>query len=217
MSLSACCAQPDAAGFVLAGGRSSRMGSDKALTTLHGQPLVAHALAILRHAGLEASIAGSRSALESFAPVIEDPESDRGPLSGICAALDATNARWGVFLPVDLPFVPVSLITYLLRHARIAEGVAALCSVNGFAETFPVILDRALLPVLRRELESRRGGCLAGFRAASAELKRPVHVLAVELLAQSGQVAHPEGWPTRRWFLNLNTPADLRRASDRVV
>lgn len=217
MSPLARCVELDAAGFVLAGGQSSRMGADKALATLHGRPLVEHALGVLREAGLDASIAGARSALASFAPVLEDLEPDRGPLSGICAALNATSARWGVFLPVDVPFVPVSLVNYLLRHARLADAVATLCSVNGLVETFPVAVNRAALPILRRELESGRGGCIAGFRAAAARLNRPVHVLPVELLVQAGQVLHPGRWPAVRWFLNLNTPEDLRRASDRVV
>lgn len=208
---------PEAAGFVLAGGRSSRMGADKALVMLRGQPLVAHALAILRKAGFEASLAGARSSLETFAPVIEDPEPDRGPLGGICAALASTPARLAVFLPVDLPFVPVSLVSYLVEHARITGAAATLTSLNGFAETFPVVIDRAALPVLRRELDSGRGGCIAAFRGVAASLNRPLSVLPVELLAQAGQVAHPAALPAFRWFLNLNAPGDLSRASDQVI
>jgi len=123
-------AGPDAAGFVLAGGRSSRMGQDKALVQLAGRPLVAHALAVLRNAGLEASLAGASSSLAAFAPVVEDYESGRGPLGGICSALASTAARRAVFLPVDLALLPVSLVDYLLYHAQITGRAVTLPSVN---------------------------------------------------------------------------------------
>ena len=203
---------PDAAGFVLAGGRSSRMGQDKALVPFAGQPLVAHALLVLRDAGLEASLAGARSSLVVFAPVVEDCECGRGPLGGICAALASTTARRAVFLPVDLPLLPVSLVDYLLHHAQITGRAVTLPSVNGFAQTFPVVVDRATLPVFEAELAAGRGGCFSAFQAAAASLGQPVTVVAVELLVQSGQAAHPDGLPAASWFVNINTAADLRRA-----
>ena len=64
--------EADAAGFVLAGGRSSRMGQEKALLQLAGQPLVVHALQVLREAGLSGTIAGGNASLMAFAPVVED-------------------------------------------------------------------------------------------------------------------------------------------------
>lgn len=201
--------EPDAAGFVLAGGRSSRMGQDKALVQLGGQPLVVHALAILRQAGLTASLAGSRSPLAAFAPVVEDSKAGLGPLGGICAALASTSVRWAVFLPIDLPLLPASLVAFLLDHARITGKAVTLCSVNGFAQTFPAVVDRATLPALEIELASGRRGCFSAFQASAASLSQPMSILAIEMLVQAGQVAHPDGLPATRWFLNVNAPADL--------
>ena len=208
-----------AAGFVLAGGRSSRMGRDKALLSFAGRPLVAHAISILHDAGLTASIAGAGEVLRSLAPsllcsppVIEDPEPDLGPLAGICAALHSTAARMAAFLPVDTPFLPPSLITYLVRHASITGQAVTVPTVNGFAETFPVVLDRATLPVLKRELEAGRDGCFSAFQAAASALNQTIGSTAVELLAQSGQVSHPLGLAPFCWFLNLNDAATLATA-----
>jgi molybdopterin-guanine dinucleotide biosynthesis protein A len=205
----------DAAGFVLAGGRSSRMGADKALLPLSGKPLIAHALAILRQAGLPASIAGAHSPLSAFAPVVPDSNPDQGPLGGICAALASSSAYWAVFLPVDQPLLPAALVTYLLRHARTTGQAVTLASLNGFAHTFPVVLARAVLPLLQAELAAGRRGCFSAFQAAAASLHYPITVLPVELLVQSGQVAHPEVLPPARWFLNVNAPADLLEAQKR--
>lgn len=208
---------PDAAGFVLAGGRSSRMGSDKALLELCGQPLVALAVTCLCAADLEVSIAGSKSALERFAPVIEDADPDRGPLGGICTALAATTKRWAVFLPVDMPFLPPVLIRWLFDCVQEGDAAAGVCSLEGRAETFPAVVDRDVLPVLREELENGRGSCIAGFRAAAAALHRPMLTLPVEGAIASGTVEILRGATPERWFLNVNTQEDLRRASDGLV
>lgn len=204
----------DAEGFVLAGGQSSRMGRDKALVEFAGEPLIARACEILRGAGLRARIAGAQIALDRFAPVVSDAASGQGPLSGIVAALAALNdhARWAVFLPVDLPLLPPSLIRYLLRHAQIEERIVTVPSVSGFAQTFPAIVDRRALPALRAALATHGRGCYAAFQAAAISLGQAVSVVAVELLAQTGQVAEPRGLPTPRWFLNVNTARDLTRA-----
>ena len=201
-----------AVGFVLAGGMSSRMGEDKSLVPLGGRPLIEHALTTLREAGLGASIAGARSALSTFGPVIEDSTPGLGPLSGVCAALAATPALYAVFISVDLPLLPASLIAYLLHHAQIAGSAVTVVSVNGFPQTFPAVVDRAVLSALRSELESGHLGCYSAFRAAAASLARPFTILPVEMLVQSGHASHPNDLPAAFWFLNVNTPADLGRA-----
>jgi molybdopterin-guanine dinucleotide biosynthesis protein A len=203
-------------GFVLAGGQSSRMGQDKALLPFCGRPLVANALAILRQAGLAAFVAGARSPLEGIAPVVEDREPGLGPLSGICSALASTSARHAVFLPVDLPLLPASLLAYLLHHAQISGRAVTISSACGFAQTFPAVLDRGLLPALKGELAAGRRGCLTGFEAASASMGQEVSLIAVELLAQCGQVSHPSSLPSARWFVNINTPADLEGCQEQI-
>ena len=205
-------AQPPVAGFVLAGGQSRRMGRDKALTLFGGRPLVEIALESLRAAGLQASIAGARSELGGFASVIEDSELDQGPLVGICAAMRSTLAERAVFISVDLPLLPASLIACLLGHARITGRAVTVASVNGFAQTFPAILDRAVLPFLEQTLHSGGRGCYATFREAATAMGQPVSVLPAEVLAQTGQADHPCALPPVWWFLNVNSPVDLARA-----
>src|SRR5712675_253877 len=80
-------------GFVLAGGQSSRMGTDKALALFHGIPLIQVALETLQAVGIQARIAGSRSNLASFAEEISDTFPNSGPLGGVHAALSASNAE----------------------------------------------------------------------------------------------------------------------------
>jgi molybdopterin-guanine dinucleotide biosynthesis protein A len=192
------------------------MGTDKALLEFGGRPLVAHAAGILAAAGLPVCIAGAcaeaREALATYGPVIADAEPGLGPLSGVCAALASTTAQFGVFLPVDVPFMPPSLIAWLLRHARLTGAAVTLAAVNGAPQTFPAVISREALPVLENELRSRRLGCLGSFQAAARELGESISAVQAEVLVQSGQVAHPKALPVSRWFLNFNSPNDVRLA-----
>jgi molybdenum cofactor guanylyltransferase len=204
----------DAAGFVLAGGQSSRMGSDKALIELKGEPLVVHALHILRGAGLPATIAGARSDLSAYAPLVDD--AGLGPLGGICLAMASTSTDYLVFLPVDMPLLPSLLISVLVEHARSTHSAVTVPSVNGFAQTFPCVLQRAALPALESEFKVGNDGCFSAFRAAAACLQLPFTVLAVENLVQAGQFEVPHNLPAAFWFINVNTPADLDRTQSLV-
>ena len=203
---------PDAVGFVLAGGRSSRMGRDKALLSLAGRPLIRYAVSILRDAGLEASIVGARSPLSEFVPMVADSRPGEGPLGGILAALAATTARCAVILPVDLPLLPAALIAYLVYHARVTGAAVTIPCVGGFEQSFPAVLDRATLPAIESELDAGRRGCFSGFQAAAASLGQTVSVVPVELVIQAGQVADSRDLPAMCWFINVNTPAELQRA-----
>ena len=201
----------EAAGFVLAGGKSSRMGSDKALLRFSGRPLVEHALGILASLGLSATIAGARSHLDAFAPVI--PDAGRGPLDGVCAGLADCKAPLAVFLSVDMPLFPPRAIDCMLQVARIGNSGAVLFTLNGFIQTFPAVLDPVLLPALLPELHHGHMGCLRAIRSATQALQRPLRLLPVELLVQSGQCEHPSFLPPFQWFLNVNAPADLAAAN----
>ena len=202
-------------GFVLAGGRSSRMGQDKALVELAGRTLVEHALDILQRAGLTPQIAGARTDLSRFAPVIPDEtgQSGQGPLAGVCAALSACRSRLAVFLPVDLPLISPGLIEYLVHHAVVTEAAVTVVSVAGFIQTFPAVVDRAAMPSLQTCLHSEDRNCLKAFRSAAGVLPGGFSALPLELLVQAGQVRHPLGLHPSQWFLNVNSPRDLTRVT----
>jgi molybdenum cofactor guanylyltransferase len=201
-------------GFILAGGQSRRMGNDKALTLLAGIPLVQHASNLFRSAGFEPRIAGAQSDLSSFAPTLpDDPtRSGLGPLSGICSALANTSAPFALFLPVDLPLLPASLIVYLLHYATITQSAVTIASIAGFIQTFPAVIDTAALGSLQSSLNSEDRNSLGAFRVAADMLSKPISVLRIELLVQTGQVSSPQDVPPGFWFLNINAPQDLSRA-----
>src|SRR5581483_8109375 len=114
--------------FILAGGRSTRMGADKALLALDGKTLLERGLETARAVGGEAMIVGARERYAEFgATVVEDEFQQCGPLGGIHAALGASQSELNVVLSVDTPLVSAEFLRYLLKRAQ--EKPDALATV----------------------------------------------------------------------------------------
>src|SRR5271169_1425332 len=91
-------------GFVLVGGRSSRMGQDKALMRLDGKPLVLRAAGILQPFVRDITLLGPQDRYGDLGfPVLEDLWPDQGPLAAVCTGLLSSSAAWNIFLACDLP------------------------------------------------------------------------------------------------------------------
>jgi len=201
-----------AAGFVLAGGRSSRMGSEKALAHFGGVPLIQIALGAFAEAGIPARIAGARSDLRPFGEQIPDLVTEAGPLSGIHAALSASQAEWNIFLPVDLPLMPSSLLASLLQRARLTRSPVTASTLNGRLAPFPVIVHRSTLPAIADRLVSGQTACHRAWESIPKELGLQLDAVAVETLLQCGQcVPDRIGLPPVLWFESANTPGELAR------
>lgn len=185
------------------------MGEDKALVELAGRPLVAHAIDLLRASGMEPRIAGVRSDLSQFAPVVADEPPDRGPLGGVVSALAQMAGEWAAFVSVDMPLMAPELVAHLAEDARRTGCAVTLAACNGFVQTFPAVLRRDALPVLRDRLEQGTGGCFAAFEAAAQGRGENLRVLPAEVLAQVGQVRDARGLRPHQWFINVNTREDL--------
>src|SRR5579863_5553855 len=104
----------DVSVFVLAGGKSTRMGMDKAFVDFEGRTLLMRALDLARSVTADVRIVGSREKFERFAPVVEDIFLERGPLGGIHAALKASETDLNIMLAVDMPFVSLAFLHYLI-------------------------------------------------------------------------------------------------------
>src|SRR5947209_5436350 len=142
----------DASGFILAGGRSSRMGTDKSQLRFGNSTLIESAIDRMRKVTSNVSIVSPRDDLSKYAPVIHDVYPDRGPLGGIHAALASSTHELNLMLAVDMPLVPVELLEKLLAAAAESQAVVTvshtsdgwqpLCAV--YRKAFAVIAERAL-------------------------------------------------------------------------
>ena len=120
----------DIRGYVLAGGKSSRMGSDKALLNMEGQTAIERQCEILETFCVQGVfIAGARSSeLSKFSwPVIQDSMLDQGPLIGIISALQHAENGIAVILAVDLLAISTADISAVL--AACSQDVDSECDV----------------------------------------------------------------------------------------
>src|SRR5580700_4395174 len=124
-------ASPPLTAFILAGGKSTRMGADKAFIDYHGCTLLARALDLARSITSRPCIVGSREKFAPFAPVVEDIFRDCGPLGGIHAALRASSTELNLVLAVDTPFVSWAFVQYLITQARGAPDAAVVVARDG--------------------------------------------------------------------------------------
>jgi molybdopterin-guanine dinucleotide biosynthesis protein A len=203
----------DAEAFVLAGGGSTRMGQDKALLRLAGRPLIEIALDKLRAVGLASSavrIAGARSDLSSYAPVVADLHSGCGPLSGIEAALSATTQPFNLFLPVDLPLVPAPFLAWMLMRAQITGALVTIPRVNGLPQPLCGVYHRDLLANVTAALVAGNYKVMPAVATAAESHPQAVDIFDVELLASTNtELRRVTPLPVHRWFHNCNTPADM--------
>lgn len=193
--------------FVLAGGASSRMGRDKALLELHGQPLIEHALHKFRALGFKPCIVGSRPDLASFAPVVADNFPGSGPLGGIEAALAASSADLNLILAVDLPLLPASFLQWMAHRSALTHALVTLPLLQGRPQPLCAVYSRALLPYLQVALSAGSCKVMHALESAAAALHVPVDLFHVESIASAQ--AWPQPIPLHLWFQNVNTPADF--------
>jgi molybdopterin-guanine dinucleotide biosynthesis protein A len=124
-------AEPDLAAFILAGGKSTRMGSDKAFVQLDGRTLLARALEIANSLTSDVRIVGDAAKFGAFGPVVEDIFPGCGPLGGIHAALRSSHADLNIVLAVDIPFVTPAFLEFLITCARSAPHATATVARSG--------------------------------------------------------------------------------------
>lgn len=185
-------------GLVLCGGRSERMGRDKALLPWGGGDLLDHAIARLAAAVRDVAILCGPSARYAGRglPLVPDLGVDEGPIAGLAAGLAHAAGRPVLLLAVDLPLVPVALLRAL---AEALPGHDAVVPVS---------------PRGREPLCAAYGpACLASIEARRAVGDRRMTAFwpDVRVREASGPDLARFGDP-EALFLNVNTDADLARA-----
>ncbi|MGV8961403.1 MAG: molybdenum cofactor guanylyltransferase [Stenotrophomonas sp.] len=141
MTTPAASSEPAWTGLVLAGGRSSRMGRDKAMLSWQGRPLLEHMIALLTAAGAARVIVSGD--YPHYGGIV-DTVPGCGPLAGLASAAAQLDDGQLLVVPVDMPCLSVALLHRLIS-APAAPGVH---------------FDAQMLP-MRMQLDTRSRAALA--------------------------------------------------------
>jgi molybdopterin-guanine dinucleotide biosynthesis protein A len=191
----------DVTGAVLVGGRSRRMGCDKASMLVDGLPLASFPAASLARVAGEVLLVG-RAVAGVSGRVVDDAVEGAGPLSGLVAAARAARTPLLVAAACDMPSITQLLLDLLLSRLRSDRSASVvLCRSDAGLEPFPVAMRVVVEPRLSLLLDR---GVLA-LHDALAELD-PVVIAPSEWRA-----VDPQGSS----FVNWNRPQDVRQGLSR--
>lgn len=180
---------------ILAGGKSSRMGCDKAFLEIGGQTLLARQIQLVRAAGAAAVFISGRTGVDYSASgcrVLTDNFCDVGPLTGIERTLDTMASPLLLVLAVDLPVMTAEFLQKLAESC--SENRGGVPRVNGNLEPLAAIYPKAVLS-LATALLNQNSFAMKNFAV------RCEQAALVSFIDLPGTDA--------KFFLNCNSPAEL--------
>jgi molybdenum cofactor guanylyltransferase len=185
--------------FILAGGKSSRMGRAKALLPFAGKSLIVRVVQLAESVAEAPIIVGPPEEFTALGfRVIADERANLGPLGGILTALRNTQREWNLILGCDLPFLTPEWLTFLVARAA-----------NSNADAVIPVNERGYEPLCA--MYRKRAAGTIGV-AVERGVRKITDGLANLTLAR----IEPAEWKAfdqhGRLFKNINTPADYAEA-----
>jgi molybdopterin-guanine dinucleotide biosynthesis protein A len=183
------------AGFVLVGGKSTRMGQDKALLPWHSRRLVEEVAATVAAVTGTITLVGHPERYANLGiPCLADRRQELGPLAGIEAALETGQGEWNLIASCDMPDINVAVLRCLLDRADQTHAFcAAVRDITGQIHPLCAVYHALCLPIIKKSLDEGR-----------LKLMNVLQELRAEYL------------PIPTKLTNINTPEDWLRWQQRL-
>ena len=142
-------------GLVLAGGKSSRFGSNKAVARYQGVLMIERAVSLLNELALKPIVVARRGTDYLFLKcvTIYDKLPDLGPLGGLYTAMTIFKNTSFLVLTCDMPALTVSVLSELISKHETPSLITAYSTPDGTAQPFPAIYENTLLSLIREKLK----------------------------------------------------------------
>ena len=190
---------PKLTAAILAGGKSSRMGTDKSFLSLEGKPFISRIISELNDFDEILISANDDSYKNLGVPVVADEKTDSGPLEGILRVLEKSTNEHVFVCASDMPFITKSVPTYLLQFVSSDYDLYVLTSGGKF-QPMCAIYTKNCIPQIKK--------CLASgdFRVANLFDRVRTKFIPIELSSLN-----------KKCLLNINTPEEYRAAISPIV
>jgi molybdopterin-guanine dinucleotide biosynthesis protein A len=183
--------------ILLAGGKSRRMGRNKALLPWHGVPLIQHIVERLTEVSRDILLVTNTPQEYAFLnlPMVPDVVPNGGSLVGLYSGLEAIRHPWGLVMACDVPFVNTDLLSYMLS---LREGYQAVVPVMGDRhEPLHALYHKSCLPAMRRHIDAGDKRIISFYPEIRIRFLREDEIDRFD--------------PEHLSFLNANTPEDWER------
>jgi molybdopterin-guanine dinucleotide biosynthesis protein A len=176
---------------VLAGGKSTRFGSNKALIEYDGKTFLQQIIERLQPFAKEVVIAGFHPEYELVGiPVLADKMEGIGPLGGIYTALTYSTTPWILVMTCDMPLVTDEIIAYMITTTKGEDVTGWKQSESG--GLFPLLISKNILPYVEEMIENKQYSVKQIFNLISS------NILTI-----------PAKW--RRFFVNINNQEEYKQ------
>lgn len=189
-------------GVILAGGASTRFGSNKALHKIDGKPFYEHVYEAFKESDVSRIVLSTNKQMTPYFElqikekqlnmhVVTDIEVDSGPMSGIYTVMETYASESYFVVSVDTPFITTEAINYLIRCFN-TRGVNALCYKDDLQVHRTIaIYHRSLLSDIRESMKQKR--------FALKQLTAEAQFISVSEVSDESE-----------WYANINTKNDLQ-------
>jgi len=187
------------AGFILAGGASSRMGVNKARMEISGTSLLHRTARLLQPLVTDMAVIGPPDCYSQMGlRLVPDDRPGLGPLGGIATALRVSSSPWNLIVGCDLPYLTGEWLHFLLRRALASSADALLPETARGPEPLCAMYHRRCLASI-----------LAAIERNNLKITQGLSACVVEIIPEAEWKAFDSGG---RLFKNMNAPADYEEA-----
>jgi molybdopterin-guanine dinucleotide biosynthesis protein A len=183
-------------GVILAGGKSTRYGSNKALADVHGTKLIERVVQtmepLFERLLLVTNTPHEYSYLEL--PMVEDLIKGLGPIGGIHTGLETISDDAGFFVACDMPYLNEHLLRYMVTLKEDFDAV--IPRVGRMVEPLHALYTKQCLPAIRESIDSRLYQAMRFFHKIRVRYVEEEELRSID--------------PQLRFLFNINKPEDLR-------